>query len=422
MRPFTAISIFSFFFLGLSVIAQAAPSPSIPCFQASGWCGVDLVYTQVIDKKTYTERVNLLRSQAWIADHHVSKPGDHLVLSLPEFGIDRVTATVTAIFGTSVDPQKLSEENPNARTVIATFARHTTDVRAYTLQNTQSHQQDIIQATPNHPFYVINRTIRDGITGKPTHYISIGQVTSADQLISETGTPLKLIHQAPLPQTLAIPVYNMEVYQDHRYFVGQQRVLVHNNGLGSYTGGTSIQNYAWVSADGTITQGQLAFETAEGRATNAGAGLGYFLGRKLAGRERRGIRGGALSRDAIYNRQADRIRHRQRVDADRAKLPPEEIYSVDLGNGYRRYYPLWKYKLTDITGEAGQGPISGAIHLVDRLVSGPEGEKTYIEQFFQWMYSYDELISPPSPEPEPEQPPPARPRPRANPAWRTGMK
>ena len=75
---------------------------------------------------------------------------------------------------------------------------------------------DLIQATPDHPFYINER------------WIKAGDLTTGDSLTLFKGQK-KIVKQVSLKDTNVI-VYNFEVEDHHNYFINQSKILVHNGG------------------------------------------------------------------------------------------------------------------------------------------------------------------------------------------------
>ena len=94
-------------------------------------------------------------------------------------------------------------------TVERCFVRHATELVQIQLP------QSVVRVTPDHPFFV------DGCGWIPARDLQVG-----DNLVSTSGTsePVRAARAVAANE----PVYNIEVADLHTYFVGQDRVLVHN--------------------------------------------------------------------------------------------------------------------------------------------------------------------------------------------------
>ncbi len=191
------------------------------------WQQVKLTYSDIIDGKKYPAEITLLRPIAWLKKHGLDKVGDRVKLSIPEFGVVDVNATVIAIGTTSVDTSDIDLSQSTARVVIGKFKRYAKNVRAYTFRNKNGNIEKI-NATPNHRFFVRNRG----------EFIAIKKVSANDSLINQLGEEVKLVCSGNIKSNCgkqyntdrrAVAVYNLEVYQKHFYYVGFQKILVHNN-------------------------------------------------------------------------------------------------------------------------------------------------------------------------------------------------
>jgi hypothetical protein len=116
------------------------------------------------------------------------------------------------------------------RPVTATFERYSDEVHTYTFVNSKTEKKSQINSTPNHPFYVKNKRA----------YIPIGDTGSSDEFYAyNSGWVTKIIKspRASLHSKIPEKVYNVEVYQEHRYYVnnsGGTGLLVHNDYIDKY--------------------------------------------------------------------------------------------------------------------------------------------------------------------------------------------
>ena len=189
------------------------------------WEEVDLTYDERINGHRYPGSIELLRPIHWLAQHQMNKVGNRVKLSIPEFGIHRLAAIVTAIKPTRLDTRAMDGSTQASRPVIGKFMRYAPIVKSYHFNDLVTGQVSVIHATPNHPFYVKNRKA----------FVPINKVSTNDDLVNQQGHTLRLI--CPANKTVhcgqrynpqPMPVYNLEVYQQHHYFVGNDEVLVHN--------------------------------------------------------------------------------------------------------------------------------------------------------------------------------------------------
>ena len=218
-----------------SNVIRYAPNPpydNIPITPKT-WEEVDLIYYSTISGHRYTNAIQLLRPIEWLHKLHMDIIGGKVTLSMPEFGIVNVLATVKGIKPTRVDTRGVDWSKQNNAPVIGKFMRYVTDVRTYTFIDSQwriSH----INATPNHPFYVKNKH----------GFVAIGNVSDDDTLVGGIGSGDNHIDGAIHlvcakgkhshcgvaygGNGLPILVYNFEVYKRHVYRVGGSAVVVHN--------------------------------------------------------------------------------------------------------------------------------------------------------------------------------------------------
>ena len=78
--------------------------------------------------------------------------------------------------------------------------------------------EDTFLATPNHPFYI----------PRLKRYLQADSVQAGMRLLTLAGTLLTVTNVVSLDTTL--PIYNFEVAEHHNYFVGEEGILVHNDG------------------------------------------------------------------------------------------------------------------------------------------------------------------------------------------------
>ncbi len=175
-----------------------------------------------------TEHINLLRPNSLIERlQQLQKQHGWVQINIREFGINNVHAYITAIKNITLNTTAININKSISSPVIATFERHTLKVRTYTFKNIKTGTIHIINATPEHRFYVTNKK-----TFEP-----IQKIDADDRLINANGDQIKLLckngrknhcgiayNRAKYP----VAVYNLEIYRKHRYFAGKDRILVHN--------------------------------------------------------------------------------------------------------------------------------------------------------------------------------------------------
>ncbi len=175
-----------------------------------------------------TEHMHLLRPKTRVRQWQKEQKRQGWVpVTIKEFGIDDVHGHITAIKPTSVNTTHLNIKQSHHSPVIATFERHVLEVRNYTFKDLKTGKLSKVTATPNHKFYVANKK----------EFESIQAISSKDQLVSATVHQVQLVcgsdkenHCGTNYGVKGVPVtvYNLEVYRQHRYFVGKEQLLVHN--------------------------------------------------------------------------------------------------------------------------------------------------------------------------------------------------
>lgn len=191
------------------------------------WQEVDLAYYDNIKGKSYPASIQLLRPITWLKHHGMHQVGKRVVLSISEFGINQIQANVTAIKPTTLDTSVIDWSKQVSRPVIGKFKRYASIVKTYTFKNLVTGKLSTINTTPNHQFYIENKKA----------FIPIDNVTATDKLVSEAGQPIRLLCFSGKQRHCGksynnkkpVPVYNLEIYQQHIYFVGHASILVHNN-------------------------------------------------------------------------------------------------------------------------------------------------------------------------------------------------
>jgi len=202
------------------------PSYDLMAITPSTWKKVDLSYVDEINGKAYPAQIQLLRPITWLQKHNMDQVGNKVTLSIPEFGIDNIYATVNNASSVQLNTTNIDWSKQKSRPVIGKFKRYASDVRTYRFKDTEGHIETI-NATPNHPFYVQNKQA----------FIPISEVSATDQLLMESGKQVHLICESEKKKACGqqynhnskpVVVYNLEVYRKHTYYVGQKKILVHN--------------------------------------------------------------------------------------------------------------------------------------------------------------------------------------------------
>ncbi len=175
-----------------------------------------------------TEHMNLLRPKTMVRQwQQEQKKQGRVSVTIKEFGVNNVHGYITAIKPTTVNTTHLDINRSHQSPAIAFFGRHVLKVRTYQFKDVNTEQIISISATPEHRFYVKNYNA----------FVPIQDLSPKDNLISATGHQIHLLckgnrnsHCGVSYGVKGVPVevYNLEVYQKHRYFVGKAQILVHN--------------------------------------------------------------------------------------------------------------------------------------------------------------------------------------------------
>ncbi len=175
-----------------------------------------------------TEHMNLLRPKTmvmqWLQEQ---KKQGWVSVTIKEFGVNNVHGYITAIKPTTVNTTHLDINRSHQSPTISLFGRHVLKVRTYQFKDVNTEQISSVTATPGHRFYVENKNT----------FVPIQNLSPKDNLISATGHQIHLLckgnrnsHCGVSYGVKGVPVevYNLEIYQKHRYFVGKAQILVHN--------------------------------------------------------------------------------------------------------------------------------------------------------------------------------------------------
>ena len=111
------------------------------------------------------------------------------------------------------------------KTVSGIFKRYTTKINKYAFKNLDTGITLKINATPDHPFYVINKK----------KFIPIKNILPEDIMLADNGQKFVLLCKnkslrcsLPLAGGQPVLVYNLEINEKNTYFVSDSRILVHN--------------------------------------------------------------------------------------------------------------------------------------------------------------------------------------------------
>jgi hypothetical protein len=114
---------------------------------------------------------------------------------------------------------------------------------------------ETLTVTDNHPFWVVNKPI-DGEVGTIAAWIDSSQLLPGMLVQTSDGKTLSVVSLAAMDRIE--PTYNLTIADYHTYFVGENKVWVHNqcNGCGESTSGTKTI-YVDSKGNAIIGDGQL---------------------------------------------------------------------------------------------------------------------------------------------------------------------
>ncbi len=160
-------------------------------------------------------QIGLLRPNWWILYHKADKIGNIVSLSMPEAGISG-NAVVTKLKPNFFDTRFYKQQYKTPKTyrpATGWFIHQSSDTWDYYFEG----EPEAIGATSLHPFYSLDRQT----------YIPAGKLKIGERVKTRKGTITKLIEKEKRSGTE--PVYNLEIYRDHNFYVGEQGLLVHNS-------------------------------------------------------------------------------------------------------------------------------------------------------------------------------------------------
>ena len=230
------------------------------------WKEVDLVYKKTLyqnlpdDSKTITECVRaygaagktlfkckehimLLRPES-VINHWLTEQlqTGYINLTIKEFGLINTPAYISAVKPAPVSQKcylPLFSKSNKATTglnrtnyttdsscVTGTFKRHVNNAKSYTFKNLFTGRTETIHATPNHLFYVKNKH----------RFIALDKIAPTDELLTLSGYKMRLLCPEGKKAHCGMrwkknniaTVYNLEVYKEHEYFAGNNKIYVHN--------------------------------------------------------------------------------------------------------------------------------------------------------------------------------------------------
>ncbi len=185
--------------------------------------------------------IHLLRPPIWLAQHRASV-GSEIEVSLEEMNLEG-TALVTGI-------REGPKTTPGSRCPITGLMRHTSrEVMTLALQG-----GSVLGVTRSHPLFSADRL----------DWVQAGDLLPGEKLVTQGGVG----QVAGVSDVSKEPreVFNLEVAEAHRYFVGAERVLAHNqcipwlrrdnSNLSKYTYRGDSRPAAEIFNDGFKTRGK----------------------------------------------------------------------------------------------------------------------------------------------------------------------
>ena len=170
------------------------------------WRKIKLEFEKADGSQT---QVELLRPLWWLQKHNITlnKPFFFTTVEIQAVSPSRVLS----ITPTNADSRKLKA---GQQIVIGTFHHQNATVLDLTFQ--AEHGKANVGSTPNHRIF--SKTRNEWI---PAEELDLGEL-----VLTQTGTAT-LLQKTPRLNTF--PVYNLEIHQNHNYYVSELKILVHNN-------------------------------------------------------------------------------------------------------------------------------------------------------------------------------------------------
>ena len=156
----------------------------------------------------------LRRPNWWIKHHGADRIGNMVRLSIHEMAIEGM-AEVINIGANQIDTRVKSfddDGNYTFRPITGWFERVSADTWDYTFSN-----GEVIGSTSNHRFFSEDRQ----------DYVAIGEIKIGERIKVNSEQTAQLVSKAKRA-TEGEKVYNLEIYRDHNFHVGEEGLLVHN--------------------------------------------------------------------------------------------------------------------------------------------------------------------------------------------------
>jgi hypothetical protein len=188
------------------------------------WARIELTYEG--DDGRITD-IELLRPKTWVQSNEVF-PNATVFINMPELKVKGL-AYVRAIEACPVIA------DGSGSVVTARFATRSVSKIARAEINGADGAIEVIEGTPNHPFWSLDRN----------DWVPLGELEEGEHLRGEAGVAFVLTH---VIVNRSVPVYNIEVHGEHVYQVGNFCVLVHNT-CSEYNGAMT-EALTWLGSRG----------------------------------------------------------------------------------------------------------------------------------------------------------------------------
>lgn len=208
------------------VVDQGVWAYAPPAQDSSDWIDIDYE-TEITPenwrwlKFAYTKpdssisQVYLRRPLWWMDKHQANQSGDQVFLSLPDMGI-RGLGRLEAIFPSYLDTRLVPVQREGdfvVQAITGFFTHESTDVWDFYF----SELEEPISCTYNHPFYSLDRH----------KYIAAGELAIGERIKSRDDSSAKFLLKKFSKEKCGW-VYNIEVWREHNYLIGERQFLVHN--------------------------------------------------------------------------------------------------------------------------------------------------------------------------------------------------
>lgn len=168
----------------------------------ASWCQVNLRMTKQDDNGGLD--IQLLRPHEWLDTQGV-QPGGTIYLNMPEMGAvgDAKVLSITPA-------PKIQQGQGNV--VTGKYIHQSANCIDLHIEG----QDNPIGCTDNHPFWSEDRQ----------DFVPVGELYEGERILLYNGETARIAQKLPRPGPET--VYNLEIWGEHVYYVGESGVLVHN--------------------------------------------------------------------------------------------------------------------------------------------------------------------------------------------------